>query len=167
MEYQEWKKKKERSDNAWTGIIILAFICFWPAGIALVILKNAGKLPILGTGQTLQQWRQTLAHLAQQQPAAAPPPASPKQQDRAKRKLKFGGPLLGTGITLAAPLDENAPVPSCRNADAPYHEGQYVLTVDGFLVSGNVTVEEAAVLDTGFAHSDHNPVSLTFTLNAG
>ena len=28
MEYQEWKKKKERSDNAWTGIIILAFICF-------------------------------------------------------------------------------------------------------------------------------------------
>lgn len=101
MEYQEWKKKKERSDNAWTGIIILAFICFWPAGIALVVLKNAGKLPILGTGQTLQQWRQTLAHLAQQQPAAAPPPASPKQQDRAKRKLKFGGALLGTGVTLA------------------------------------------------------------------
>ena len=73
----------------------------------------------------------------------------------------------GTGISLAAPLDEKNPVPSCRNADAPYHEGQYVLTVDGFLVSGNVTVEEAAVLDTGFAHSDHNPVSLTFTLNAG
>ena len=48
-----------------------------------------------------QQWRQTLAHLAQQQPAAAPPPASPKQQDRAKRKLKFGGALLGTGVTLA------------------------------------------------------------------
>ena len=76
------------------------------------------------------------------------------------------GILDGTGITLAAPLDENAPVPSCRNADAPYHEGQYVLTVDGFLVSGNVTVEEATVIDTGFAHSDHNPVSLTFTLNA-
>lgn len=97
MEYQEWKKKKERSDNAWTGIIILAFICFWPAGIALVVLKNAGKLPILGTGQTLQQWRQTLAHLAQQQPAAAPPRPAPKQQDRAKRKLKFGGALLGHG----------------------------------------------------------------------
>ena len=74
--------------------------------------------------------------------------------------------LDGTGITLAAPLDEADPVPSCRNADAPYHEGQYVLTVDGFLVSGNVTVEEATVIDTGFAHSDHNPVSLTFTLNA-
>lgn len=38
--------------------------------------------------------------------------------------------------------------------------------MDGFLVSGNVTVEEATVIDTGFAHSDHNPVSLTFTLNA-
>ena len=76
------------------------------------------------------------------------------------------GILDGSGISLAAPLDEDGPVPSCRNADAPYHEGQYVLTVDGFLVSGNVTVEEATVIDTGFAHSDHNPVALTFTLNA-
>ena len=63
------------------------------------------------------------------------------------------------------PLDENAPVPSCRNADGPYHQGQYVLTVDGFLVTPNVTVERAAVVDTGFAYSDHNPVTMTFTLS--
>mgnify|MGYP002674709314 CR=1 FL=1 len=67
-------------------------------------------------------------------------------------------------ITLVAPLDENAPVPSCRNADSAYHEGQYVLTVDGFMVSKNVTVESAEVIDTGFQWSDHNPVKMAFTL---
>ena len=35
-----------------------------------------------------------------------------------------------------------------------------------YYLYGNVTVEKATVIDTGFAHSDHNPVSLTFTLNA-
>ena len=68
-------------------------------------------------------------------------------------------------VTLVTPLDENAPVPSCRNADGPYHQGQYVLTVDGFLITPNVTVERAVVLDTGFAYSDHNPVTMTFTLS--
>ena len=68
-------------------------------------------------------------------------------------------------ISLVAPLDESAPVPSCRNADGPYHPGQYVLTVDGFLVTPNVTAAQATVLDTGFAYSDHNPVAMTFTLS--
>ena len=68
-------------------------------------------------------------------------------------------------ITLVPPLDPENPVPSCRNADAPYHEGQYVVTVDGFLVSDNVTINSATVIDTGFAYSDHNPVTMTFTLH--
>ena len=46
-----------------------------------------------------------------------------------------------------------------------YHDGQYVLTVDGFLTTPNVTVSQATVLDTGFAWSDHNPVKMTFTLS--
>ena len=75
------------------------------------------------------------------------------------------GVFAAYNISLVAPLDKNAPVPSCRNADGAYHEGQYVLTVDGFLVSDNVTAESAAVIDTGFAWSDHNPVVMTFTLN--
>ena len=66
-------------------------------------------------------------------------------------------------VTLATPFDENNPVPSCRNADGPYHEGQYVLTVDGFMVSDNVKVKSARVLDTGFAYSDHNPVEMEFS----
>ena len=74
------------------------------------------------------------------------------------------GMFEGYDITLVAPLDENDPVPSCRNADSAYHEGQYVLTVDGFMVSKNVTVESAEVIDTGFRWSDHNPVKMIFTL---
>ena len=70
----------------------------------------------------------------------------------------------GYDVTLAAPLDEDAPVPSCRNADSTYHEGQYVLTVDGFMVSKNVALESAEVIDTGFRWSDHNPVKMVFTL---
>ena len=75
------------------------------------------------------------------------------------------GTFDGVDVTLVTPLDESAPVPSCRNADGPYHQGQYVLTVDGFLVTPNVTVARAVVLDTGFAYSDHNPVTMTFTLS--
>ena len=70
----------------------------------------------------------------------------------------------GKNLTMVAPLDENDPQPSCRNADAPYHEGQLLLTVDGFLVSDNVTVTGSLVYDTGFAYSDHQPVVMTFTL---
>ena len=70
----------------------------------------------------------------------------------------------GTDVTLVAPLDEADPVPSCRNADSPYHEGQYVVTIDGFLLTPNVRATSAEVVDTGFAYSDHNPVKLGFRL---
>ena len=70
----------------------------------------------------------------------------------------------GLHIALVAPLDRESPVPSCRNADGPYHPGQMVLTIDGFLVSENVEVLESSVVDTGFACSDHNPVLMRFRL---
>lgn len=74
------------------------------------------------------------------------------------------GILDGTGLKLEVPLDEENPVPTCRNADGPYHPDQFQLTIDGFIVSENVEVVESAVVDTGFAHSDHNPVTMTFKL---
>ena len=39
-----------------------------------------------------------------------------------------------------------------------------MLTIDGFIVSDNVTVSDANVIDLQFAYSDHNPVEMTFTL---
>lgn len=71
----------------------------------------------------------------------------------------------GRNITLIAPIDASNPVPSCRNADGPYHEGQYTLTIDGFLVTDNVQVTRSDVIDTAFAYSDHNPVEMYFILN--
>ena len=70
----------------------------------------------------------------------------------------------GTDLHLVVPLDEEHPVASCHTASAPYFEGQFVLTVDGFIVSDNVSVREATVVDTGYAYSDHNPIRMSFTL---
>ena len=72
--------------------------------------------------------------------------------------------LVPEGLSIVAPFDEDDPVPSCRNADRPYGPGSYVVTVDGFIVSANVTVERASVYDTAFRWSDHNPVYLDFIL---
>ena len=72
--------------------------------------------------------------------------------------------LAGTGLRLVAPLDEVSPVPSCRNADGPYTPNQFVVTIDGFIVSDNVSVKSCGVVDTGFKYSDHNPVQIVFEL---
>lgn len=70
----------------------------------------------------------------------------------------------GTHISKIVPFDENNMVPSCRNADGPYTDEQYVVTVDGFLTTANVTVNQSNVYDTGFQYSDHNPVYMNFVL---
>ena len=74
--------------------------------------------------------------------------------------------MIPEGLRVVCPLDAAQPVPSCRNADTAYVPGKtFVLIVDGFIVSDNVTVADCHVIDEGFAASDHNPVKLTFTLN--
>lgn len=75
------------------------------------------------------------------------------------------GTFDGTGISVVAPFDAENPVASCRNADGPYNPAQFRVTVDGFLVSDNVTVTSSRVVDTAYAYSDHNPVEMTFVLN--
>lgn len=70
----------------------------------------------------------------------------------------------GFDVSVVCPFDEKNPLPSCRNADAPYWEGQYQVVIDGFMVTPNVLVSESHIIDTGFEYSDHNPVSMTFTL---
>ena len=72
--------------------------------------------------------------------------------------------LLDESFTIIGPVDEENPVPSCRNADKPYSKNSYVLTIDGFIVSSNIEVLSANVLDTGFKYSDHNPVYMDFII---
>ncbi len=56
--------------------------------------------------------------------------------------------------------------PTCRNADSPYRgDGtDFVLSVDGVLMSDNVELVTCQTVDVGFAYSDHNPVSVEFML---
>lgn len=69
------------------------------------------------------------------------------------------------GISLVAPHSTDKPVPSCRNCNEGYNpETTFVVTVDGFLVSDNVEVIEADVVDLQFMDSDHNPVYMKFKL---
>ncbi len=73
--------------------------------------------------------------------------------------------LIPPALSLVSPLDKDAPVASCRNASEPYNEEtSFRVTVDGFLVSENVEVIGSAVVDNGFAFSDHNPVTMDFVL---
>ncbi len=72
--------------------------------------------------------------------------------------------LFTDDITLVAPFDENDMAASCRNPDKPYEKGDFVVTVDGFIVSANVEATYSNVIETGYKYSDHNPVKMTFKL---
>lgn len=67
----------------------------------------------------------------------------------------------GFSVVRATNVDE---VSTCRGTDIPYEEDYtYTVTVDGFIVSDNVTAT-AENIDAEFQYSDHNPVKLTFVL---
>lgn len=70
-----------------------------------------------------------------------------------------------TNVRLVFAYDPENPVPSCRNADGPYNPDQFVLTIDGFMATDNVTVTRSEVADLKFRYSDHNPVRMFFVLN--
>lgn len=72
--------------------------------------------------------------------------------------------LFTEDITLVAPFDENDLAASCRNPDKPYEKGDFVVTVDGFIVSANVEKVYSNVIETDYQYSDHNPVFMTIIL---
>lgn len=54
---------------------------------------------------------------------------------------------------------------SARNTDIPYKEGvTYTVTLDGFMVSDNISVTSYVVENGGFQYSDHEPVIMQFVL---
>lgn len=72
--------------------------------------------------------------------------------------------LNNTPFTVCAALDEKNPLPTCRDTEKPIFDGQFVLSVDGFIVSDNVSVSGCQVVNGDFIYSDHNPVSMIFRL---
>lgn len=75
----------------------------------------------------------------------------------------FNESLLPQGIKSYS----GSNVPTCRNADSAFKgDGtDFVVSVDGVLVSDNIEVLSCETVDTSFAYSDHNPVNLKFVLN--
>ena len=76
--------------------------------------------------------------------------------------VPFNESLLPDGITSHSGSNS----PTCRNADSAFKgDGtDFVLSVDGVLVSDNVEVLSCETVDTSFAYSDHNPVYMEFVL---
>ncbi len=70
--------------------------------------------------------------------------------------------LLPTGFTVHT----GSNLPTCRNADSAYRgDGtDFVLSVDGVIISPNVKTVSVNTLDVGFKYSDHNPVKMEFVL---
>jgi endonuclease/exonuclease/phosphatase family metal-dependent hydrolase len=69
--------------------------------------------------------------------------------------------LFDTGFHLAYDTTIN----TVRSVETPYQEGvSFETVIDGFLVSPNIYITSVMGHDLGFENSDHNPVSLTFTL---
>lgn len=56
-------------------------------------------------------------------------------------------------------IGADARVPSVRTNYQPYAPGEnYVTTIDGVIVSPNVTIEDVRTIDLAFRYSDHQPV---------
>ena len=55
---------------------------------------------------------------------------------------------------------------SSRNADMAYDpEETYTVTLDGFIISDNITMTYYENINTGYSYSDHDPVLMRFTLD--
>ena len=76
----------------------------------------------------------------------------------------FPEELLPEGIRRCTEYTAGDDVPTCRNCDVPYDENTFVVIVDGFLVSDNVTVTYLENIDASFEYTDHNPVRMRFIL---
>ncbi len=77
----------------------------------------------------------------------------------------FPTEYLPSTISRALNYENGEILPTCRNCDIPYKKGNFVIIVDGFLTSRNVTVLNVKNVQTDFEYSDHNPVVLNFKLN--
>lgn len=72
---------------------------------------------------------------------------------------------LPENLQVAALSETKKTVPSVRNLDKPYKNGEsFVALIDGFIISDNVENISGKVTDAEFKNSDHNPVEMIFKL---
>ena len=76
----------------------------------------------------------------------------------------FPEDLLPSCIKRCIDYSDETLLPTCRNCDVPYEEGNFTIIVDGFLVTENVECVNVYNRYNGFAYSDHEPVEMKFIL---
>lgn len=77
----------------------------------------------------------------------------------------FPADTLPKFMKLIAPYNKKNPVATCRAVSEPYsptNSPRYV--IDGFMVTDNIKVSRAKVVNANFSYSDHNPVKMIFKL---
>lgn len=85
----------------------------------------------------------------------------PDEQQTPSWIALFPSDGLTEGFTVYSPSN----APTCRGADIPYTKGiNYTCVIDGFIASDNVEISLIETLDLDFAYSDHNPVTIEFSL---
>ena len=91
---------------------------------------------------------------------------SSKYFERPEGEYNWAAPFNNSLLPQGIKSYSGSNAPTCRNAEAPYKgDGtDFVLSVDGVLVSDNIDVLSCETVDTSFAYSDHNPVNLKFVL---
>lgn len=92
---------------------------------------------------------------------------SSKYFKRAEGEYNWAAPFNDSLLPESIKSYSGSNAPTCRNADSPYRgDGtDFVLSVDGVLVSDNIEVLSCETVDISFAYSDHNPLSMKFILN--
>ena len=87
------------------------------------------------------------------------------EQKKPEWVFELSNSNLPNGFKFVSSTD----APTCRSTDMPYKKGvNYTVTLDGFIVSNNILVNNITNLVDGtnidFEFSDHNPATMTFTL---
>ena len=87
---------------------------------------------------------------------------SGKYFDRPDEEYNWGKPINTDLLPSYMSVVADTETPTCRNANKAYAgDGtDFVITIDGALVSDNLEVVTVKTVDTGFSYSDHNPVYL-------
>ncbi|MBQ5310463.1 MAG: endonuclease/exonuclease/phosphatase family protein, partial [Oscillospiraceae bacterium] len=52
-----------------------------------------------------------------------------------------------------------------RYTNIPYSEDSFVVVLDGYIISDNITCNYVQNIETGYLYTDHNPVVMKFELN--
>ena len=76
----------------------------------------------------------------------------------------FPEEYIPKGFSRCISYKDGKLLPTCRNCDVPYKEGNFTIIVDGFITSDNVECIEVENIDTNFEYADHAPVRMVFKL---